>query len=255
MSIVSRGAEAIFTSTLIRKAVHTVFSLLLLIPFTHYYREFFLMLWGSSLDPTLLTFALLLFISATINSIQIRVPNLREKFLRFSADVRRRFLESIETISRNRQHIEAVEGIVKALARYEEKFFEFISVVERDYELRYGYIGITFAILSITMSYVLFGYHAVYGILALAIVDSLSAIVTLYTSSRRRKLKHSGISIATTFTVFALLIYIFTHSMAVSAATALTAVLTEILSPEDNLTLPILTSAAAYLLGAPAPVL
>lgn len=253
MSVISRGIKNIYFSTVKRKTVHLVFSLLLITPFTSAYRDAFLKLWPNVPDPTLISLSVLLFLAATLNSIQIRSPSLRERFLKVSADLRKRLMESLELISKGGPHIEVFESILKSLAKYEERFTDFVSSIERDYELRYGYISITFALLSVTMSYVLFGYTAIYGILALAIVDTVSSITTLHTISRRGRLKHSDISIATTFAIFALSVYIISKSLYTSIIVSAIAIATELLSPEDNLTLPIVTSFTAYLLAMPTP--
>jgi dolichol kinase len=134
------------------------------------------------------------------------------------------------------------------MIKYEEKLLEFISIVERDYEVRYGYICITFGLLSITMSYVFFKNFAIYGILALAIVDTVSSITTYFTPKRRKIYKHSDLSIATTFTIFTLALYLITLDLPKSIAISTISVLTELISPEDNLTLPIVASLTAFIL-------
>lgn len=251
MSSVSRSINTALLSPILRKVLHVVFSLMLLIPFAQAYRDLAASLWLGGLDPTLATLALLLFGAAFVNSLQVRLPDVRNRFLKTSADIRKRILETLESTARDAPYAVLVENIIKSIARYEERFLEFISMVERDYELRYGYICITFGLLSVTMSYVLFGPWAVYGILALAVVDSVSSIATLYTQNRRKLLKHSDISIAITFAVFTLMLVPVAADPWKAIAIASAAVVTELASPEDNLTLPIITTAASYLLQAP----
>lgn len=258
MSFLAKSIRVVYMSTLLRKIVHLVFSLLLLVPFTQTYRGFFIGLLSEGVDPTLITLTILLFSVAIINSIQIRIPNLRERFLRSSTDVRRKIAEGIEAIAKGKLYAEAVEGFMKFLTRYEEKFLEFISIIERDYELRYGYICITFALLSITMSYVLFDFRVIYGILALAVVDSVSSIITTFTSwktHKRLRLKHSYISIAITFSIFTFILYTISRDLPKSVVVSVIAIITELLSPEDNLTLPIATSFIAHALEMPIPII
>lgn len=250
MSIIVKGLKTVYASILLRKIMHLIFSLVLITLFTHRYKVFVKTLLGEVFDPTLVSLSILLFIAALVNSIQIRMPNLREKFLRISGDLRRRFIDGIETTAKGKPYAEVLEGFIKILARYEERFIELISIVERDYELKYGYISITFALLSVTMSYILFGYRAIYGILALAIVDSISAITTFYTSDRRGKLKHSIPSIVITYIIFMFILLILSRDITSSMTISAIAIITELLSPEDNLTLPIITSLTSYILSA-----
>lgn len=253
MGLITKSFRAVYTSAILRKVVHTIFSLLLIIPFMQWYRDTVSTLWPDTVDPTLITLSILLFGAALVNSIQIRIPNLRDKFMRSSVDVRRKIIEGIENMVRVKPYTEVIEGFIRYLAKYEEKFLEFMSIIERDYELKYGYVCITFALLSITMSYVLFGYRAVYGVLALAVVDSVSSIVTLYTTNRRKILKHSDLSIAVTFTIFTLIVYTISTNFMKSLAISAIAIAVELLSPEDNLTLPIATTLMAYVFNVQIP--
>jgi len=255
LSALSQSIKRILTSTILRKIVHVIFSLILLTPFTQVYRRIALLIWPTNPDPTLLSLTVLLFGAAILNSLQIRLPDLREKFLRASADARRKIRESLEVNARGKPYTELFEGILTSIAKYEEKFLEFISTVERDYELRYGYICITFGVLSVTMSYVLFGFSTIYGILALAVVDSVSSIATMYTKGRRKIVKHSDVSVVTTFTFFTFLSYLVSQDILKAVVISAVAVAVELVSPEDNLTLPISTSLTAYVLSAKVPMI
>lgn len=248
MGIVSKSATKIFTSTILRKIFHVVFSLILLIPFTTPFKQLILIAIPWISDPTLLILSILLFGAGTLNSIQIKMPDLRDRFLRTSLDFRKKVVEGLESNDRSRPYADLVQGFLTSMIKYEEKLLEFISIVERDYEVRYGYICITFGLLSITMSYVFFKNFAIYGILALAIVDTVSSITTYFTPKRRKIYKHSDLSIATTFTIFTLALYLITLDLPKSIAISTISVLTELISPEDNLTLPIVASLTAFIL-------
>jgi dolichol kinase len=249
MSIISRSATRIFTSTILRKIFHIIFSLLLIVPFTTLYRQFILGLAPWVPEPTLLTFTILLFVASILNSIQIRMPDLRERFLRITIDFRNKVVEGLQINGRGKPYVEIVDNFLKTMIRYEEKLLELISIVERDYEVKYGYVCITFGLLSVTMSYVFFKNFAIYGILALAIVDTVSSITTYFTPRRRKVYKHSDISIAITLAVFTLILYLLTMDLAKSLAISIASVVVELISPEDNLTLPIITSLIAYILN------
>ncbi|MEM0490043.1 MAG: hypothetical protein QXH73_02360 [Ignisphaera sp.] len=249
MNIISESFKTIYTSNVLRKTIHLTLSLILIIPFSQPYRDFMNTLLSYSLDPTLLTMVILLFAAAFINSLQIRVPNLRNRFIHILGDLRKKLLSSLETIMKGNNDI--LENIDKMFSRYEEKLIEFISSVERSYELRYGYICVTFALLSITISYVLFSHVAVYGILALSIVDTLSSIISMFTHTRRKFLKHTNISILSTFSIFTLLLYTLNRNIVSSITLSFVAVVVELLSPEDNLTLPIAVSLVAHVMNVP----
>ncbi|MEM1541741.1 MAG: hypothetical protein QW101_03745 [Ignisphaera sp.] len=251
MNIISRSFKTIYTSNILRKTIHLTLSLILIIPFSQPYREFMNTLLSYSLDPTLLTMVILLFTAAFINSLQIRVPNLRDRFIHVLGDIRKKFLSSLETVVKGNTDI--LENIDKMFSRYEERLIDIISSVERSYELRYGYICVTFALLSITISYVLFSHVAVYGILALGIVDALSSIISMSTQTRRKFLKHTDLSILTTFTIFTVLIYTLNWNIINSITLSFVAITVELLSPEDNLTLPIAVSLVAYVMDVPLP--
>lgn len=255
MSIVSRSASKIFTSILLRKFLHLLFSLILLIPFTQQFKLMMLKVLPFYADPTLLILSVLLFGAGIINSIQIRMPDLKERFLKLSSDFRRKILEGLEGNSKGRAYADLVDGFLTSMIKYEEKLLELVSMVERDYEVKYGYICITFGLLSITMSYALFKNWAIYGVLALAVVDSVSSIATYFTHGRRKILKHSDISIALTFILFTLFLHPLTQDLVKALIISFSATLTELISPEDNLTLPIVTSLVAYILQAHEPLI
>lgn len=255
MKSISRNIRIIYSSNLLRKFIHLILSLTLLVPFTQSYRNFVADLLIYPLDPTLLTITILLFVASFINSLQIRIPNLRDRFMRISGDLRKKLLSGLELVVGGSPYAEIVENIDKVFSRYEEKLLELVSSIERDYELRYGYICITFALISIAISYMFFGSTTVYGILALGIVDTVSSIISMSTQKRRKILKHTDVSIVTTFTVFTSILYILNQSILYSVVLGLIAVIVELLSPEDNLMLPIAVTLVAYIMNVPAPII
>lgn len=231
-----------------RKILHLVLALLMAVPLIPYYNQIFTDI-GFSYNATLLTYALITFACAFVNSLQIRAPSIYTVSLKMLKDFRKKVVEYISSMG-----VENVSDILRsidsAFDRHEERFTEFIASVEREYERRYGYIGITFTSTSITLSYVLFGsLPTLYGILALAVVDSTTAIATLLTEKKCRKiLKHTIISILIAFAIYTTICFLVNNNIAVSLAIASTAIITELLSPEDNLTIPIITALLASLL-------
>ncbi len=241
-----------FRALALRKLIHFVFSLLLLIPLLPPFIDTATQL--GIPRPTLLAYAIVTFGAAFVNSLQIRMPNLREEMFKFLRDLRRKSLSRLESLAKSlgAQTFSRIsfEELDKMFSRAEENLNTIISQLERDYEKRYGYVCITFALVSILLSYTLFGKYVMYGILALAIVDSVSAIMTALIP-RPRIFKHSLPSIITSFTAFTLLLIALSSDVVRSLALAAIAIATEVLSPEDNLTLPLLTSLASYFMSMP----
>lgn len=239
---------------IIRKAIHFSFSLLLILPLTPSFIE------ASSrigiTNPALLIYSLLTFFAALVNSIQIRKPNLREEMMRFLRDLRKRSLTKLESLARSlgTQTLLKIgfEELDKLFSRAEENLNTIVSRLERDYEKQYGYVCVTFALISILLAYILFNKHVVYGILALAIVDSISAILTALIPTPK-VYKHSLPSIAISFICFYIPIAILSSSPIKSLVVSVIVILVEIASPEDNLTLPFLTSLTSYYLAIPIP--
>lgn len=239
-------------SEVLRKVMHIVSSLLLLIPLTPLYRDLFSKE-QPPLDPTLLTYSILLFISSLINSIQIRLPNIEDIVVSMSREHRKRFLEYINESFSNSPLSEFVKGIERIINRFESQLMIFIDTIKRDYEKRYGYVSITFALLSVFLSYVLWwGYNhtGVYiGILALAIVDGLTSLVSVVDRKSRRIFKHTLLAYVVASSVFSLLIYSITLKPLLSIVVSIATVVIEMLSPEDNLTLPLLSTSLFCILN------
>ena len=247
-------AEEPVSTVLKRKALHVSLSLALLIPLTPWFIE-----GGSNLglDPKqvpLITYAVLSLGAALFNSLQIRVPHYKEKFASIAREVRKRVLGYVKQLApQSESFAKQVEEVDKVLDRMEVSLTKFVSEVEREYEKKFGYIAITFALLSVTLSYAIFGTYVAYGILALALVDSVSAIITKVLP-KPKLFKHSVWSVAITFTTFTIVLIIGGLDPIRSAIISLAAVFAENLGIEDNLTLPIVTTAVAYALKAPMPV-
>jgi len=249
-----RLAEEPLQKVLKRKVLHVALCLALLIPLTPWFVE------GGArlgLDPRqvpLLTYAVLALGAALFNSLQIRVPHYRERFLAISREMRRRILGYLKQIAPHSESFaKQVEEVGRVLDRVEDSLTKFVSEVEREYERKFGYIAITFALLSIALSYALFGSYVAYGIVALAVVDSLSAVLTKLLP-KPKVFKHSAWSIAITFSVFASVLFVGGVPLRTSILVALAAIVAENLGIEDNLTLPIVTTAVAFVLHAPTPI-
>ncbi len=245
---IDKTTSSVIRVRILRKIVHLIFSLFLLIPLTPTYIEIAFKI-NPNIDPTLFAYTIIALISAIINSIQIKFPILKEYFLQSARESRKRALESIDRIVEAKNISLFIEEIDKLLTKYEEKFFEFLNSIERDYEKRYGYVCITFALVSIAFGYALFRNSIIYGILGLAFIDSFTSIFTELTKGQSRMiLKHTVLSILISFTLFTLILLIFIDIKR-ALILSLSAIMIELISPEDNLTLPFFISYIAYLIG------
>ncbi len=233
---------------IIRKIIHLVFSLLLLIPLTPIYIEIAFKV-NLATDPTLFAYTVMALISAIINSIQIKFPLLKEYFLQSARESRKKALEGINRVVEVKNISLFIEEVDKMLMKYEEKFLEFLNSIERDYEKRYGYVCITFTLISIALGYALFRNSIIYGILGLAFIDSFTTIFTELTRSRSRMiLKHTSLSILISFALFTLILSMFID-IKKALILSLSAIVIELISPEDNLTLPFFVAYIAHLIG------
>ncbi|MCS7111714.1 MAG: hypothetical protein N3D82_02375 [Ignisphaera sp.] len=223
-----------------RKMFHLLLTLAMAIPLTPHYQQIFTGM-GFPYDATLFTYALLTFASAFINSLQIKVPSIYTTSLKMLKDFRKRIIEYISESVGVENVSDILRSIDGAFEKHEERFTEFIASIEREYERKHGYIGITFGTISVTLAYTLFGpFPTLHGILALAVVDSITAIVTLLTKERCRKIfKHTTVSILTAFVTYSAVCFLIGRNILTAAAIASAAIIVELLSPEDNLTLPL----------------
>uniref|UniRef100_A0A7J3JPQ9 Phosphatidate cytidylyltransferase n=1 Tax=Ignisphaera aggregans TaxID=334771 RepID=A0A7J3JPQ9_9CREN len=237
-----------FGREILRKMIHLMFALALAIPLTPFYRQIFLDI-GFPYDATVFTYALLTFISAFINSLQIRVPSIYAASLKMLRDFRKKVIEYISENIKVENISDILRDIDGAFDKHEEKFTEFITSVEREYERKYGYIGMTFGIVSITLAYTLFGsLPTLYGILALVVVDPITAIVTLLTVERFKKIsKHTIPSIIAAFTAYTITCFLIDNNITTAISISLIAVLIELFSPEDNLTLPLIVAVFSHI--------
>jgi len=239
---------------LLRKGIHVLFSLLLLIIVDRslcYSISSIL-----NVDPDKLTTVALstgVIVAALVNSVQIKAPQIRDKFFSTFTSVRREILkrirESATSIGASDFFAKLLEEINEMFDRGEKRFQDLLDIVERDYEKKFGFIAITFALISVFVSYILFGREAAsVGVLALMIVDPISAVITLITSghTKTRIGKHTPPSILVSLLLFSSVLAVFMgiRGFAVGAVS----VVVEAFSPEDNLTLPISASLTAWLL-------
>lgn len=226
-----------------RKLVHVALSLLMAVPLSPWYG--LPTAWFGVFDPALTTYAVALVALLFVTSLQVRRPELREAMLRLSREARRSVMQHLSEVVPNK---ELVEGVERALERAESGFLSLIESVERDYERRYGYMAAICGLAGVTASYVFFGRDATLrGILALAVVDPVASITTLYSPVKRRVLKHNALSPVTSFLAYSSILVAMGEGVAVALVLGLASSAVELLSLEDNLTLP-LGAASLYFL-------
>ncbi len=242
---------------IIRKSIHTTLCLLLLVALIapKLYAGVLAQYGSSPHEVTTLIYSLVCFSCAFVNSFQVRAPLLTEELRRRIVEARRKIFEGLQvSLQRTPVPIKELSKLIRDvemhIVKFETTVTSIISSIERDYEKKTGYIGATFGSLSVLISYILFNEYVMYGILSLAIVDALSPILTRVLNGYT--IPHSKTSLPAMFItafVFAVILVALGLEPTVSVIVASIAVVTEAYSPEDNLTLPLVVSAACYVLA------
>lgn len=221
---------------ILRKLTHVILSLLMIIPLSPKYKGLLVTDFGV-FDPALTTYTLALVAGLFATSLQVKKPELREAMLRLSREARRSVLQHLREVVPNQ---ELVEGVERALDKAESGFLSIVESVERDYERRYGYIAAVCGLTGATASYVFFGREAALrGILALAVVDPVASVTTLYSPIKGRILKHNLLSPFASFLAYSSVLIITGDSVITALILGLVSSAIELLSLEDNLTLPL----------------
>jgi len=188
-----------------------------------------------------LYYALGLLAAAALNAIAAKRVVLRRRLAVF-----RRDLEAhISSLG------DQLRGPLKAFEEAMENIFNFveqqIELLERDYEKREGYVGLLYGIIGGVTSLLLSPCHALYGLLAIAVVDPAASLSNL-AIGREKSLAGDALAAL----AYSLLLLSLSTPAVGSVVLSLVAALAEYLSPEDNLTIPVFTTLAALALGLPA---
>ncbi len=201
---------------LLRKAIHILFSSILLA----------LMMVGDLIDPKLI-YAAALAVGGWIYSVQVKGP---PQWLRAG------------------MQIPQPKGVEMVL----DSFNRLVSLVERDYERRAGWLGALSGLIGVSSSYFLFGSLASYGIFALILTDGLSSIVGI--SVGRMKIPMADGTVEGTaaglISYLALLVGL-TGDPYLAALVAISSSVAELYGGEDNIAVPIVSTLVAFLSGAP----
>lgn len=225
---------------MLRKSVHLVLSLILLFPFM-------LSRFGIDVD-TAVFYSILSILSLTWNAVQIKKPLLRSEVKNFMRESREKFFKEIKNFLPLKSQVTSyvLDKIDEKIRGIEELVDNQLSAMERDYEKRGGYIGLTYGVLGVTISYFLFGRNSFYGVLSLATVDLLATIVGGLAGVH--KLPFTDKSFEGSFSgaaLFFIVIVLIGVSPLNAFILTLIAALVEAYAIEDNLFLPLFVSLAA----------
>ena len=234
---------------ILRKIVHTLLVLALLLPYI--FPEITAILGLSKVH----IYMLVATVFAAVNSFQIKKPLLARRILSEIRALRQVLINDIldQKIVRKVPLMERFTQLAKTteerVRTFEDKLIEYIESMERDYEKRSGYIGATFGAVAIAFSQLFFGDATFYGILSLLVYDSLTAIAT--TALNGAAIPYSSTSIKgallgfTSFLICLLALGVGAYKALILAVVAL---VSEAYFVEDNLALPISVSLTYWIL-------
>ncbi len=208
-------------SELRRKILHIILSVLLFLP---YELRALLPNW---LDLNIV-YLFIIAVVTWIYSVRVRgIPRIVE-------DLRRKIME-----------IELARPVERILLSIDS----LIKTVERDYEKRAGWLGLLSGTVGIGTSYLIFGGSFVAGVMAMVMFDGLSPLFGHAFGYRR--IPHSKGTLEGTLIASAILFLsmcLITSPLNSLIVTMVTS-LSELYGVEDNITVPLASSAAYFLLG------
>ena len=227
------------TAEIERKVLHVALCLMLAFPYV--IPDF----------PRAEFFSALALSAALINAVMLKKPLLTQEIRVKIREKRRKAIEALKSVSPPTV-IKNIDVIDSLFTKLEETFEEQISRMERSYERVGGYIGVTHGILGVLVAEVLFKEKAFYGVLALLVIDTISAIVGVMTGFKR-KLPFSSTTvdglIASAIVFSVVSVMLLRVEVAKAGFAALSLALIEAYAPEDNLLLPPAGGFLAFILG------
>ncbi len=204
------------TNEILRKLIHITFSAVLLIPLAL----------PPLIDPAMI-YAGALALGGWIYSMQVKGP---PQWLKTS------------------MQIPQPKGIEVVL----DSFNHLVRLVERDYERRVGWLGALSGLVGVSSTYFLFGLLASYGILALILTDGISSIVGILLGKIRIPLSDGTVegTLAGFLSYYAVLTYL-TGIPQLALVIAAASSIAELYGGEDNISIPVISTLTAFLIGAP----
>ncbi|MGC8571199.1 MAG: phosphatidate cytidylyltransferase [Caldivirga sp.] len=228
---------------LYRKLIHLLLSILLIVPLVVGLEETYIEVY----------YTVLLIGSSFLYIYQVKRPLIsvviRDTLEDARNNVRLNILRVAEMLN-----MTSVKELIASMDKLEYTFSEFIKNVERDYERKWGYLGVVMGMVGVYASYVLVNTYAYYGVLALMFYDTFSALFGSLIG--RTKMPYSSTTIegivmgALVFSlVVGLLVGLSYFTWLYLVGIALGVV--ESYSGEDNLAIPVTASLLAYFLRFP----
>lgn len=193
--------------------------------------------------PPELYIAVLTFIGGLLYSIQVRQPIIWE-------ELRQDFFKTLEEAFNRLEQVLPLDrpGIREQYQKAVKQFEELVTLAERDYEKRHGYLGILMGAVGFLIAAVLFGRgHLTAALVSMAVYDAVSAVAGTALGGRRLigKLTLWGTVTGAVSNTIALALM----GTPLPAAFLITAfvIIADAASPEDNLTIPVAAAAGSYL--------
>lgn len=221
----------------VRKGVHLSLSLILLIPFllSHFKAE---------LNAEIF-YSVISILALTLNAIRIKRPLLRSEVKIFMRERREKFFSDIRSFIPLKSEVtsQVLNKIEEKIRGVEDLIDNQLSAVERDYERIGGYVGLTYGVLGVTISYFLFKDYALYGIISLATMDFIATIIGELTGTHRIPFTDKTVEGSISgFVMFFTILILMGISPSNSLLLSTVAMVVEAYSIEDNLLLPIFVS-------------
>ncbi len=227
---------------LLRKIVHIVLSVPLLLPVV--------VPEASRILPPGAYYAIATIITCLGYAAYVKREILNQIFNTYAESIRQILSRSLTSIQSFQTNTAIINHVRQAFLKVETHLKELVELAERDYERRYSFVGILMGCIGVLCSYVLFDRCVMYGILTLIVYDSVSGLVGSHVG--RLRIPGSVVTVegaaAGAVALFLVLVTIFKVSAIAAAVIALSAILAEAYGIEDNFTLPVVTSMAAFIL-------
>lgn len=228
----------------LRKLLHVALSSLLLVPYIVHVSYISYVHYYIALAVT----------AAGVNSLLIKKPLLSGEIRKAFESRRRKAFEAI--LRSSPPYLKELLDLESKIRKLEAIIQEQLSMMEREYEKKGGYIGIEYGVIGVLFSQIFFGERTFYGVLALMIVDPIAAVVGYRFGRHRVPPTGSSLEgmVAASAAYMAFLLALGLDPARAFGASIITCAV-ELLSVEDNLTLPIASSFLASFLDFPKPPL
>ncbi len=154
-----------------RKLFHMLFAFFLLVPFLVELKV------GDYMISRIQYFSILLGFAVVVNVTVVRMPEIRDEIIRQSRLFRKQFTEMMAASKSARGMAELIEEFDRHLTKFENMLVREISLIERDYEKRGGYVGMVAGAASVLIVASFLPEFLLPSILTLFTIDVVSAIV------------------------------------------------------------------------------